>query len=397
MTESHVLVLNSGSSSLKFGIYRTGSAGESGPVCVLSGGLDSIGSAAALLHAEDGRGVSLLREPLPNAALDAAWPRIRTLLRDGAAPAPLAVGHHIVHGGPHLLQHCRVDPAVLQQLKAATAFAPLHIPAALAGIRFATEQFPQLPQVACLDTSFHAGMPAVARTLPLPRALRDADLRRYGFHGLSCESIVQQLTDQLPPRLIIAHLGNGASITAVMQGRSIDTSMGLTPTGGLIMGTRSGDLDPGLLVYLMRARQFDAAAIEALVDHHSGLLGLSSLSADMRALHEAAATHSDARLAIDMFTYRAAKEIGAMSVVLGGVDRIVFTGGIGEHDASVRAAICARLASLGVALDVARNREGHGVLTRDGSPCSAQVLPSQEDEQIARHTAALCGLSTAVT
>jgi acetate kinase len=235
-------------------------------------------------------------------------------------------------------------------------------------------------------------MPPVSSTLPLPRDLRAAGIQRYGFHGLSCESIVRQFDGKLPERLIIAHLGNGASITAVRNGVSIDTSMGLTPTGGLIMGTRSGDLDPGVLVHLMREMKLDAAAIEDLVDHRSGLLGLSGVSGDMRALHDAAASNGEARLAIEIFCYRVAKELGAMSIALGGVEQIVFTGGIGEHDVRVRAEVCARLSGLGVDLDEARNQRGCGRVTGDASRCVVQVLPSQEDEQIARHTWKLCGL-----
>ena len=280
----------------------------------------------------------------------------------------------------------------MTELEAAAAFAPLHTPAALAVIRYAENHFPGLPQVACLDTCFHAAMPPVSSTLPLPRELRARGIQRYGFHGLSCESIVRQLGSALPERLIIAHLGNGASITAVRNGISIDTSMGLTPTGGLIMGTRSGDLDPGVLVHLMREMKLDATAIEDLVDHRCGLLGLSGVSGDMRALHDAAATNGDVRLAIDMFCYRVAKELGAMSVALGGIDQIVFTGGIGEHDVRMRAEVCARLSSLGVELDDARNQHGAGMVSRDASRCTVRVLLSQEDEQIARHTWALCDL-----
>jgi acetate kinase len=265
------------------------------------------------------------------------------------------------------------------------------MPAALAVVRQAQAQFPGLAQVACLDTCFHAGMPPVASTLPLPQAMCASGLRRYGFHGLSCESIVHQLGAARPPQLIIAHLGNGASITAVREGCSIDTSMGLTPTGGLIMGTRSGDLDPGVLVHLMRSMTLDAAAVEYLVDHRSGLLGISGLDGDMRTLHAAAATNAQARLAIEMFCYTAAKMMGAMAVALEGVAEIVFTGGIGENDAPVRTAICARLASLGVVLDAESNRRGTGRVSADASRCTVQVLPSQEDEQIARHARALCG------
>ena len=367
----HILALNRGSSSLKFGLYRV-SRGVS--ECLLSDEDEGLGAVGAVFRAADALG------------------RIVGLLTAKGAPPPQAIGHRIVHGGARLREHALIDAKLMTELDAATAFAPLHMPTALAVVREAAAHWPGLPQVACLDTCFHADMPPVASTLPLPRHLRAAGLRRYGFHGLSCESIVRQLAGALPKRLLIAHLGNGASITAVHNGRSIDTSMGLTPTGGLIMGTRSGDLDPGVLVHLMREMKLDAAAVEDLVDHRCGLLGISSIASDMRALHDAAASQSDAALAIEMFCYATAKHLGAMSMALGGVDQIVFTGGIGEHDVQVRARICARLSSLGVSLDEARNLRGRGVISPDHSPCTVRVLPSQEDDQIARHTAALCGL-----
>ena len=274
-------------------------------------------------------------------------------------------------------------------MKAATAFAPLHIPSALSVIRFAQEHFPQLPQVACFDTTFHADLPEVARVLPIARELQSEGIQRYGFHGLSCESIVHQLGNDLPSRLVIAHLGNGASVTAVIAGKSIDTSMGLTPSGGVIMGTRSGDLDPGVLIYLMREKKLDAAMLEDLIDHRSGLLGISGISSDMRRLHEAASTNADARLAIAMFCYSVRKQIAAMIAVLGGVDLIVFTGGIGENDVEARAAICGGLSWLGLSLDQDRNRSANNPINGSGSRCAVQVLPSQEDEQIAHHTWAL--------
>lgn len=388
----HLLALNCGSSSLKFGLYRMDSADLR---CLLSGEAEGLGGAGASFRAADEHGATLLHEACLMANTGEAVRRIGELLATNPSRLPDAVGHRIVHGGPRLREHRLIEAQVMTELEAATVFAPLHTPAALVVIRFAEKRFPGLPQVACLDTCFHAAMPPVSSTLPLPRELRAEGIQRYGFHGLSCESIVRQLGSALPKRLLIAHLGNGASITAVRQGISIDTSMGLTPTGGLIMGTRSGDLDPGVLVHLMREMKLDATAIEDLVDHRSGLLGLSGVSSDMRALHDAAATNGEARLAIDMFCYRVAKELGAMSIALGGVDQIVFTGGIGEHDAQVRAEVCARLSSLGVDLDKARNRRGIGLVSRDGSRCTVQVLPSQEDEQIARHTSELCSLNAA--
>ena len=382
----NVLALNSGSSSLKFGLYCVGSSRIE---TLLSGEAESIGNKNGKFRADDLRGNTLLAEagPIPNQR--EAVIRIGRLLVDSKLPAPAAIGHRIVHGGPKLRRHCLIDDLVLTQLEAATAFAPLHIPAALSVIRFAQEHFPGIPQAACFDTTFHAELPDVARVLPIAKELQSEGIQRYGFHGLSCESIVHQLANDLPKRLVIAHLGNGASVTAVEDGRSIDTSMGLTPTGGVIMGTRSGDLDPGVLVYLMREKKFDAVMLEQLVDHRSGLLGISDISGDMRRLHQVASSNADARLAIRMFCYSVSKQIAAMTAALGGVDQIVFTGGIGENDVEARAAICNGLFWLGVSIDPARNRSGKNPINDSVSHCAVKVLPSQEDEQIARHTGAL--------
>ncbi len=329
-----VLALNSGSSSLKYGLF----------------GCE--GSRVEALHSGEADGVE----------------GIVRVLADAHLPTPGVIGHRIVHGGPKLLRHCVVDESVVRELEAASAFAPLHMPAALALLASARREFPHAAHVACFDTAFHADLPDVARVLPVPRALAGEGVRRYGFHGLSCESIVHQMEGELPERLVIAHLGNGASVTAVRRGRSVDTSMGLTPTGGVIMGTRSGDLDPGVLLYLMREKGLDAAALENLLDRRSGLLGISGVASDMRRLHEAAASNGDARLAIEMFCRSVAKTVAAMGAALGGVDTLVFTGGIGENDALVRETIRAELAWL--TLEV-------------------RVLPSRENEQIARHALAL--------
>ena len=387
-TESqlNVLALNSGSSSLKFGLYGVGPLGIER---LLSGEVELIGDKSTKCHAEDSRGSVLVSETGPIPSQREAIIRIGRLLVDSKMPVPAAIGHRIVHGGPRLLQHCLIDHSVLAQLEAATAFAPLHIPSALSVIRFAQEHFPGLPQAACFDTTFHAELPAVARVLPISKELQSEGIHRYGFHGLSCESIVHQLANDLPNRLIIAHLGNGASVTAVRAGKSIDTSMGLTPTGGVIMGTRSGDLDPGVLVYLLREKKFDAAMLEKLVDHRSGLLGISGVGSDMRRLREAASTNADARLAIQMFCYSVRKHVAAMIAALGGVDLLVFTGGIGENDVEARAAICGGLSWLGVSLDPTRNRSVENPISEPGSRCAVYVLPSQEDEQIARHTRTL--------
>lgn len=346
MEPLNVLALNAGSSSLKFGLYRAGSAGTE---MLFSGEDDSIGS-----EADSRKALAGIARRLSGAKL----------------PGPAAVGHRIVHGGPRLRAHCLIDDAVLRELEGAAALAPLHTPVALSIVRAAREHFPGLPQGACLDTAFHAGLPDVARILPIPRQLQAEGIQRYGFHGLSCESIVRQLAGALPERMVIAHLGNGASITAVKGGKSIDTSMGLTPAGGVVMGTRSGDLDPGVLVYLAREKKYDALRLEDLVDRQSGLLGVSGLTSDMRRLREAAGSSADARLAIQMFCYSVRKQVAAMVAALEGIDLLVFTGGIGENDAATRAAIRGGLAWLGTGLEV-------------------RVLASREDEQIARHMRAL--------
>ncbi len=386
-----VLALNSGSSSLKFGLYRVGPTHVE---VLISGQAESIGGSEARFSAHDSRRNEIVSETASIPGQQEAIRRIARLLTESNMPAPAAIGHRIVHGGPNLRQHCVIDDSVLRQLAAAAAFAPLHTPSALSVIHFAQEHFPGLVQVACFDTKFHADMPDVARVLPIPRELRSEGIERYGFHGLSIESIVHQLADDLPDRLIVAHLGNGASVTAVKNGKSIDTSMGLTPTGGVIMGTRSGDLDPGVLVYLLREKKFDAAMIEELVDHRSGVLGISGVGSDMRRLHEAAASNADARLAIQMFCYSVRKQVAGMIAALDGIDMLVFTGGIGENDGPVRAAICSGLSWMGISLDEARNRGASNPINDSASCCSVQVLASQEDQQIARHAWALFNFST---
>ena len=388
----HVLALNSGSSSLKFGLYRVGSSQTE---TVLAGEAEAIGAHQSRFFAADSRRNELVTETAPIPSHGEAIIRIGRLLADSGTPAPGAIGHRVVHGGPTLLQHCLIDASVLRQLKAATAFAPLHTPAALVVIHYAQAHFPGLPQAACFDTAFHAELPDLVRTLPIARELLAMGIRRYGFHGLSCESIVHQLGAAMPARTVIAHLGNGASVTAVRYGKSIDTSMGLTPTGGVMMGTRSGDLDPGVLLYLLREKHFDAAMLEDMVDHRSGLLGISGTSSDMRLLHAAAPTHAAARLAIQMFCYGVRKQVAGMIAALDGIDLFVFTGGIGENDAEVRAGICDGLSCVGVSLDAARNRTASNPISTVRSSCAVRVFASQEDEQIARHTGTLLASASA--
>ncbi len=339
-SDAVVLALNSGSSSLKFGLFAVG---DGAPTRLLGDTIET---------SDD-----------HDAYVDAIAMALRT------APAPTAIGHRIVHGGPHRDAHCLIDDAVMVDLAAACAFAPSHGPAALALIAAARTRFPGLPHFACFDTAFHATLPDIARELPIPRQYRDAGVRRYGFHGLSCESILRQLGDDVPARLVIAHLGNGASITAVHNGRSIDTSMGLTPSGGVMMATRTGDLDPGVLLYLLRERRMTVAALATMIDHASGMAGVSDMSGDMRRLRAAAATQPGADLAIRMFERAVCKQIAAMACSMGGAEMVVLTGGIGENDAATGLAIREALAWL--------------------PALTIRTMASAEDAQIALHTACL--------
>ena len=386
-----VLALNAGSSSLKFGLYLVGARTNR---LLVSGMAEAGDKHYGAFSAKDADGNALVSDARPVGASHEAIARIAELLTAQGLPVPLAIGHRIVHGGPSCRRHTLIDATVMQQLEAAKVFAPLHVPPALALVRAAQERFPGLPQAACLDTAFHTTMPDVARTLPIPRELRAQGIERYGFHGLSYESIVRQFDKDVPQRLVIAHLGNGASVTAVANGRSIDTSMGLTPTGGVIMSTRCGDIDPGVLAYVVRELRYDAEQLEALIDQRSGLYGISGISGDMRELRSAAASSENARLAIAMFCYSIRKQIAAMAAALGGVDLLVFTGGIGENDAVTRASICEGLDGLGIGTEPAsaglKGKSSKQLSTRaadrSGLRCVARVIPSQEDEQIAWRT-----------
>jgi acetate kinase len=289
---------------------------------------------------------------------------------------PSAVGHRVVHGGPRLRTHQRITGEVRRQLRDALHFAPLHIPPALALIDEATQIFGDATHFACFDTAFHATLPPRAAQLPIPRRYADAGVIRYGFHGLSYESLVRQLGAALPARAVFAHLGNGSSLCALLDGRSVDTSMGMTPTGGIPMGTRCGDLDPGVLLYLMRAERLEADALETLLNRKSGLAGYSDGESDMQALEKrAAAGDGEARLALDAFATAVRKRIGAYAALLGGIDLLVFTGGIGEHSAEIRRRVCEGLAFMGL---VENDRAG-----------KVRVLHTEEEKQIARHCRAL--------
>ncbi len=378
-----MLCLNGGSSSLKFTLFRLDPGEERR---LVTGAVEGIGTGAghAWVDHEGKRSDRRAAFPDAGAALAVAF----ELLSGSHAPEPDVVGHRVVHGGPEHTEPVVVDAAFLRSLEALVPMAPLHLPGALAAMRAVSERFPGLSQIACFDTAFHRTMPLVARRLPIPDELHEAGVRRYGFHGLSYEYVVSALGAKRPSRVVIAHLGNGSSLVAVKDGASIDTTMSFTPTGGILMGTRSGDLDPGVLLYLERERGYSVTALEKLVEVGSGLLALGGTS-DVKTLLERAPHDERARLAIDMFCYAVRKAIAALAAALGGLELLVFTGGIGEHAAEVRAESCRGLEFLGVSLDDARNRVHAAVISADGARCTVRVVPTDEDLVIARHARAL--------
>jgi acetate kinase len=361
-----------------------------------------VGTAALGFTFRDAEGRAL-RSAAPEAG-DASKKDPMTLLENavcGPGMPPIdAVGYRVVHPGPLLHQHQRITEEVLRDLQAAVAFAPLHDPQAIALIRDMMGRFPHARHYACFDTIFHETMPAQASTYAIPSEYRRQGVRRYGFHGLSCEAVVDDMQAaaaeakaEFPHRMVIAHLGSGCSVTALVDGRSVDNTMGLTPTGGVVMGTRPGDLDPGLVLYLLRQakgeREAAWAAVESMLNHQAGMVALSGLPNDMRGVRKAAAQgNNDARLAIEIFTRSVRKAIGSFMWLLGGLDAVVFTGGIGEHDVQSRAEILQGLESCGVVLDAAANAAGGDGLRRVSAPDSklaVWVVTAQEDRMIAMH------------
>ena len=378
-----ILCMNSGSSSLKFALYQLGEAAET---ALATGAVERIGlpGGSLWLRAEttQARIDKSSNFPDQQAAVHSAFVALEKL----RLPAPEAVGHRLVHGGADHSAPERVDRRLLEHLRQLVPYAPLHLPAAIQGIEAVAARFPDLPQVACFDTAFHRRMPELAQRFPLPRSFWDAGMRRYGFHGLSYEYIVDQVGAATLGRAVIAHLGNGASMAAVQQGQPVDTTMGLTPTGGFMMGTRTGDLDPGLLIHLLTVEGYDAPRLEHLVNHQSGLLGVSGLSPDMRLLLERRDSDRHAAQAVDMFCYQLRKSIGALTAILGGLDTLVFTGGIGEHAAPVRWDVCRDLAYLGICLDPRLNDRHADIISTPESRCTVRVVRTDEDLMIVRHT-----------
>ena len=363
-SDGPILALNSGSSSLKFGLYQPGATDEQP---LLTGSADGIGRDNGSLRILSSDGKPLLQRDCIHESQGDALNTLAATIREHTQSAPVAVGHRIVHGGPNLYRHQIITPQVLDQLRSATHFAPLHIPQALSLITAAQSIFPSAAQFACFDDAFHQAIPEVASHFALPQRYFDEGIRRYGFHGISYESLVHHFGARLPKRAIFAHLGNGSSLCALRNGVSIDTTMGLTPTGGIPMGTRSGDLDPGVLLYLLRNEKLSADSLEDLLNHQSGLFALSSGESDVKTLEERAhAGDTKACFALDVFAVSVRKTIGAYMALLGGVDLLVFTGGIGEHSSRIRSAATHGLDSLGL------------------TPDKIQIVFTQEEQQIAR-------------
>jgi acetate kinase len=395
MSSLPVLVLNSGSSSIKFSVYEA-AAGERRKLH--EGAVDGIGTDQGEFWIKDADGSKLVDQSPALPSLAVAFKLVADALHSGDFPQPAAIGHRMVSGGPNVEENQRLTPALIDEMERYTAFAPLHTPIAIYIMREALRLFPGIPNFVVLDTYFHRTMPEVVTHLAIPEEYSAMGVRRYGAHGISCESIVSYLEPNVPEKLIVAHLGNGASISAIRNGKSLDTSMGLTPTGGIISGTRTGDIDPGVLLFILRkiaqtAKNAAEAAdqLETVAAKKAGLLGMSNLSNDMRDLREAIqAGNAQARLAVNKFTWTIAKWIGGYVAELGGLDMLVFTGGIGENDIDSRAEICAGLGALGIIVDPVRNNvRGEAVISAANSPVLVRVIPPAEDLIMVNHVVRL--------
>jgi acetate kinase len=390
MTDT-LLVINAGSSSIKFAVFTADHA----PRALARGQVSGIG-VTARIEARDaagaaielGHGAAEIRDLAAALAL-----LLDRLSRTGLFVLLAAAGHRVVHGGPDFAAPVAIADDVIEALAALIPLAPLHQPHNVAAIRALKARLPDLPQVACFDTAFHATQPVEAARFALPLDFWERGLRRYGFHGLSYEAVVARFAaltgEALPPRVVVAHLGNGASLCAIRDGRCVATTMGFSTLDGLIMGTRGGDMDPGLLLHLMREEGYDREALEKLLYHQAGLLGLSGLSPDMRVL--LASDAPAAKAAVEQYCHRVARHVGSLAAALEGLDSLVFTAGIGENAAAVRERVCRLSAWLGIELDAAANGTGGPRLSVAGSRVSAWVVPTDEELIIARHCRAVVG------
>jgi acetate kinase len=396
-TMHSVLAINSGSSSLRFALFNA----LDSPAQILAGKFDRIGLPDARLSFTNAS--ANLREERAVETPDhaACVPLLVELLaKQTGLGAVSAIGHRVVHGGPRYRDPVRIDAAVLAELRSIIDFAPNHLPAAIALMEAFATKFPQAPQIACFDTAFHSTLPRVATLLPIPRRYEAKGVRRYGFHGLSYAFLMQELetaagANAARGRVILAHLGNGASMAAVRDGKSMDTSMGFTPAAGLVMSTRSGDLDPGLVAFMGRSEQMTETQFDRMIHHESGLLGVSEVSSDMRDLIAREATDVRAAEAVALFCYQAKKWVGSFAAALGGLDTLVFAGGIGENAPPVRTRICHGLGFLGIELDEARNAQNAAVISADNSRATVRVIRTDEELMLARSVCRILGLSGA--
>lgn len=393
-----ILVLNAGSSSLKFSLFLENEKTENQKnnnaslALLLGGQLEGLYTAPHF-KAKDASGAVLAEkywQPGESLGHDGAITYLTTFLREHAAGHPLrAVGHRVVHGGMHYAAPIKLSNAVADELEKLCPLAPLHQPHNLKPIRLLLESNPALPQVACFDTAFHHAQAEVARAFALPEAITSQGVRRYGFHGLSYEYIASALPQVAPAlaekRVAVLHLGNGASLCGIHDGKSVATTMGFTALDGLVMGSRSGNLDPGVILYLMDELKMDARAIEKLLYQQSGLLGVSGISSDMRELLES--TDAKAMFAVELFVYRIVRELGSIAAAMGGLDALVFTAGIGEHAAAIRERVCNAVSWLGVDMDAEANRNNNRCISTASSRVPVWVIPTNEELMIARHTA----------
>ncbi len=376
-----VLTINGGSSSIKFAVYTM----DSDYTPLLHGEIEKIGQEHPQLNFFSAG--TDQKSTLPIKAADqkeAALALIDWLEQQNVFDTIQAIGHRVVHGMQHTAPE-KITPALLNELKAISAYDPEHLPGEIKLIEVFSEHYPALPQVACFDTSFHTAMPPVAKLLPLPRRFTEMGIQRYGFHGLSYAWLLEALNPAVTQGcLILAHLGNGASLAAVKDGKSIDTSMGFTPASGLPMGTRTGDLDPGVAWYLMQSQQLNPQQFSHLINHESGLLGISETSSDMRVLLQAEQADPRAAEAIELFCYQTKKWIGSFAAVLGGLDTLVFTGGIGENSPEVRKRICSGLAFLGIELQEESNEKNEAIISAGTSRVCVRVMKTNEERMIAQ-------------
>jgi acetate kinase len=395
MSSLPVLVLNSGSSSIKFSVYEAGNGERQR---LIEGAVDGIGTDLGKFWIKDADGKKLVDQTPPVPTRAVAFKLVADALHSGKFPAPAAIGHRTVCGGPSVRENQRITPELIDEIDSYASLAPLHTPIAVYIMREALKLFPGVPNFAILDTYFHRTIPEIASYLPIPEEYVAMGVRRYGYHGISYESIIYQLESDVPEKLVVAHLGNGASISAIRNGKCIDTSMALTPTGGIISGSRTGDIDPGVLVFMLKKigvttpNTLEAAEkLDTVVSKKSGLLGVSELSNDMRDLREAIKEgNAKARLAVDKFCWTIARWIGSYVAELGGLDMLVFTGGIGENDIASRAEICAGLGALGIVLDPARNNvRGAATISAADSRVTVRVIPPLEDLIIVNHVVRL--------